>query len=47
MVALDPVVGIILIPLILYVIPILMVFMYALYVICFIEYGAEDYQGLF
>ena len=46
MVALNPIVGIILIPLILYVIPILMVFMYALYVICFIEYELEDVEGL-
>ena len=44
MAALSPVVGLILIPLILYVIPILVVFMYALYIICFIEYEAAEYE---
>ena len=39
--SLDPVVGFILVPLCLYVIPILCVFMYALYVICFIDYEPE------
>ena len=42
--SLDPIVGIVLVPLCLYVIPILCVFMYALYVICFIDYEAECFD---
>ena len=42
--SLDPIVGLILVPLSLYVIPILCVFMYALYVICFIDYEAEVFD---
>ena len=42
--SLDPVVGLVLVPLCLYVIPILCVFMYALYVICFIDYETESLE---